>query len=258
MNCGEFLRHLGPYLDSECDPETTLALAGHLETCEVCAQRIAREKALEERLARQLASSAPGDDALWRRVERRFERRTLFRPASIAAAAVAACLALAAAVAVWPSRGPSDLVRVASADHVKTLHEPLPTGDGETGWAGVEDALRGRLPFSLSWKGPAPDGVVLAQARPCAFGKERVALLRCRYRDTDLSVAVLPVAALESFPGAAREFARRGDEFCCGDRGFRIGLVRSGGNLVCATGMLSGEELCRMAQTVAEGIDLRP
>ncbi len=257
MNCGEVLRHLGQYLDSECDPEITLVVAEHLEACESCAQRIAREKALEARMAERLSAPAPGDDALWRRVESRFTRRNLPRPVRIAAVA-AAGLALAAGMALWPSSGPSDLVRVACADHAKNLHEPLPAdGEGLT-WAEAGRALQGRLPFSLSWEGPAPEGIVLAEARPCAFGKEPVALLRCRHGGDDLSVAVLPDAALDSFPEAAGEFARKGGAFSCGDRAFHVGLARRDGTLVCVTGTLPGEDLCRLAQAFAEGIDIKP
>ncbi len=256
MNCGEVLRHLGPYLDSECDREVTLAIAEHLERCGPCAERLAREKDLEDRLAGHLGACEPGDDLLWRRLEgavtRSGRRRLLWRGA---AAAVVLAFAVGGASLLLRS-GASDLVRAACADHAKLSREKFSEPEEPLSWEAVSASLAGRIPFAVSIKGPSPEGITPVGARPCAFGDEPVAFLRCCLGGEPVSVAILPEAALGSFPEAAGEFARKGDAFSCGRGDLHVGLARRGGTLVCVTGLPSGEALREAARILAERVEV--
>lgn len=259
MNCGEILRHLGPYLDSECDAEVTLGITEHLAACEACATRLAREKALEERLGKTLLAPQADDEALWRAVEGRIRPGKGIRP-GIWIQAMAAGLLVALAVA-WnlldDPHAPSDLVHAVCADHARMLGGTHPAEVVDTWEAGAK-ALRGLLPFSLAWAGQAPRDLRLTGARACTLRTQPVALFTAQMGDRPVSVAVLPAEALRIFPETAGEFARRGDTFFCVDGAYKVGLARRDGTLVCVTGESDGVLLKGLAAALAEGLTVAP
>ncbi len=69
MKCDEAQNLQGPYLDSELDAATTLALADHLKSCSECARSFNEEEKLQSWLKARLnqGQATPG---LWERAER--------------------------------------------------------------------------------------------------------------------------------------------------------------------------------------------
>lgn len=258
MNCGEILRHLGPYLDSECDAEVTLGITEHLAVCEPCSTRLAREKALEERLGRTLLSPQAGDEALWKAVEGRIRQRKGIRPRTwITSLAAGLLVAVIVAWSLFKGHAPSDLVQAVCADHARMLEGTHPAEVVDTWEAGAK-VLHGHLPFSLAWTGQAPRDLRLTGARACTLRTQPVALFTAQLGDSPVSVAVLPADALRIFPETAGEFVRKGDTFSCGDGTYKVGLARRGDTLVCITGEAGGEALKSLAAALAEGLTVTP
>ena len=98
----------------------------------------------------------------------------------------------------------------------------------------------------------------LVGSRACALKTEPVALFSARLGDRPVSVAVLPLAALRSFPQIEKEFAAKGNAFVCGDGIYRVGLAQRGNILVCVTGDVEGDALGELASTLAQDLDLAP
>ena len=70
MNCHEIQSLAGPYLDSELDTKTSLAIQQHLTACPACARRFAAEQEFATRLTTALRRGEPTPE-LWRGIEER-------------------------------------------------------------------------------------------------------------------------------------------------------------------------------------------
>ena len=256
--CSEVLRHLNPFLDSECGPEVTLAISEHLAVCSVCTERLAKEKRLEDRLTARLGTSEPGDAAMWRSLRTGLLARPMARRRAWVAG-LAASLLLAVGLALhFRAHRPSDLVQAVCADHAKMLEGAHAPEVMTPSWSEAASGLKGHLPFSLTVSGKVPEALSLMGSRACALKTEPVALFSARLGNRPVSVAVLPVAALRSFPQIAREFEAKGDAFVCGDGTYRVGLAQRGNILVCVTGDVEGMTLGELASTLAQDMALTP
>ena len=70
MSCHEIPSLTGPYLDSELDAKTSLAIQQHLATCPGCARRFAAEQEFTTRLTTSLRRGEPTPE-LWQGIEER-------------------------------------------------------------------------------------------------------------------------------------------------------------------------------------------
>ncbi|MBM3882596.1 MAG: hypothetical protein FJ387_23225 [Verrucomicrobia bacterium] len=70
MNCTEIQTLIGPYLDSELDVRTTLAVREHLTDCPTCAATIAAEEQAYARLDQALRRG-PHTESLWAELAQR-------------------------------------------------------------------------------------------------------------------------------------------------------------------------------------------
>jgi anti-sigma factor RsiW len=75
MNCHEIQSLAGPYLDSELDAKTSLAIQQHLAACPACTRRFAAEQECATRLTNALRKGEPTPE-LWRGIEERVRTAT--------------------------------------------------------------------------------------------------------------------------------------------------------------------------------------
>ncbi|MBI1852131.1 MAG: zf-HC2 domain-containing protein [Planctomycetes bacterium] len=246
MKCSDFIRDVGPYLDSELDPKTALEMARHAETCAACAARLEGERRLEASLARRLAAGAPTPelwDAAIRRVDRGRPTRRAWR--WIAAAAVLAVVAGAAFV-VWPRHHEMDLADVAYEHHAAYLLGTSPPEVTESRAGAVQEFLDREMPFALRL--PEALDVGITGARRCRLGDTPVAYLVGRCGEEDVSLMVFPADGLRAFPDAAARFAAEGPIIHCHVAGLRF--VGAASNHWIACGVTRGDA-AKLQTTVA-------
>lgn len=256
MRCSEFLRHLGPLLDSECDAETHLALAQHLEVCASCAQRLQQEQRLEASLKRALSNDAPADTALWQRLTARsLPARATRRRAALIAAVLLVLAGLSAAFWLQQERSFA-LASVAHADHVKWSREEQRSSLLPCSWEEVGQTLHGRLPFEVALARSMPQGFELAGVRACTIGRTPVALIIGDAANRPVSLFLFPDSELAHFPDAREALQGDGSAFHFRNDSVAGCALRRGHSVICVTGEGDAGALAALARAVAEQLEL--
>lgn len=81
MNCREFQRRVGEYVDGALTSGERESVRAHLEECEECRSELAAEGELRLRTA-ELADSIDPPEALWKEVADSISRDRVVRPGS--------------------------------------------------------------------------------------------------------------------------------------------------------------------------------
>lgn len=218
QNCRDVEPLIAPYVDGEAAASDRAAVDAHLRGCPCCRDLVTTERAARDVLVARragLRTCAPG--ALRARCAASCPRVAVHRrwvPMSVAATLV---LAVAAVFALGLTERAQALAFQMSLDHVKcsrfggsvNASTPDPAAEGRRWLANYGWPLQ--VPAS---SGPAE--LELRAVRRCAVTDGRVAHLMYRWRDTPLSVFVLPAdtpntpARLERFGQDAVIWTRNG------------------------------------------------
>ncbi len=68
MKCKEYLRYLGPYIDSELDAKTCVEITNHLNVCPDCNKRFSQEQEVERLLAGKLKEERM-PESMWKEIQ---------------------------------------------------------------------------------------------------------------------------------------------------------------------------------------------
>lgn len=210
MRCKEYIKYLGPYMDSELDTKTCVEIASHLESCQDCRTRFSQEQEIERLLAEKLREERMPKH-MWNTVQRsvhtaddtpesvsgRWFNLRWFVPA---VAAVALVIGLSIFFFWVKTPEVKTLALALQEVHERYLSDEI-TVKGDVVWPkGFEQtALPGRLPRSGNIGG---HDIELLGGRPYYVGDVELALLEYRCCGEPISVFVLRKEDLENFPRA--------------------------------------------------------
>ncbi len=210
MKCKEYLKYLGPYIDSELDARTCVEITNHLNVCPECRKRFSQEQEVERLLVEKLkeermpasvwwaireqVNASAAGDATGETAGRRVDLRWLI-PA-IAAAAVTIGLSL---FFFW-AKPPSDMTLTLA---LQEIHEGYLRDEivVETGVVWPEDfksmSLPGHMPRSEVIGGHS---VELVGGRPHYLNDVELTFLEYLCCGEPVSVFVIRKEDLDRFP----------------------------------------------------------
>ena len=244
MKCDDARRFLGPYLDSELDPKTSLEIVRHLEHCAVCRERFDAERRTERAIASELARPEPGDDGVWRRALGRARQPGRFRLAW--AAGLAAALPLVALVWSLASR------KEGLTSDLRKDYQEYRSGQWKLDILSSESNVVERFfqdRMGLAVKAPSTlEDLTLVGGRKCSLRGVPTAFLVYRRPGADVSLFVFHADHLDRFPGT-----RGIREPLVDEKGEHpVVALRSDWKVVCATGPVSSSQLAALCRALGQ------
>lgn len=254
MMCHDVTRLLPLYLDSELSPETSFAIAEHLEVCPTCDARAENERGLELSIRSRLLVPEPEDTAAWDTatggVRRGLARSPVRRVALVAAAAVA--VVLLATLAPWTHRE-LDMARSAAADHGRFITEVAEEDVPSATLDQLEVVTTRTLHGSLQVPAALPAGYQLVKVGQCTLDGAPVAYVILTGGGEPVSLFLMDRSELSRFPGAAARLAKEPTGVACDVKGRAFFLTGAADRLACGVGKLDGAELERLVRWLLSG-----
>jgi anti-sigma factor RsiW len=223
MTCAEATRLIGPWVDDELDPRSTMEVESHVTRCADCGRErdelLALRDTARERLPRP-ELSPDFEDRLWSKVreaaasQRRAELRRphrWVREASMMAAA--ACVAVIATVAVQRGGARDEIVDA----HLRSLQAQHLTDVVSSDQHTVKPWFQGKVDFSVPARDFSDQGFVLAGGRLDVLDGRPVAAIVYHRRQHVLNLFVWAGSGSDAAP---RSFS---------ERGYRVTSWRQGG-----------------------------
>ena len=254
MRCHDVTRLLPLYLDSELSPETSFAVAEHLERCPACLARVEGERRLEERIRTRLMEPASDDAAAWERAVRRAagqgaRGRRWHRTGLIAAGFAALVLA----VCLPHIHRELDLAGSAAADPARFVAEVAEEGLPPASLDQLE-AIAGRT-FRAARPVPPtlPAGYRLLKVGRCTLDGAPVAYLVLAGDGEPVSLFLMERPELARFPGAAGRLAEDPAGVACQVDGRAFFLAGAPDHLACGIGRLAPSRLRDLVLWLLDG-----
>ena len=202
MKCEDARRHWSLYYDSETGPEKCFQISEHLSGCAECRQWFEQQSRFERGVERKLQSISPSPE-VWERVANSVRgRRTTSRrqPWAVIGTIVALAASLLAATVLWttsPDR--VDLTEVTAAQHTQLVSQAKRIDYESESDIEVEGYLRRRVNFPVRCPPRQDSGFFVRGAGLCRLADWEAAYLVGHVDQADVSIFILPDAALTGF-----------------------------------------------------------
>lgn len=241
MRCKEHIKYLGPYMDSELDAKTCIEIEDHLNVCQDCRKRFAKEQEIEKLLVERLKEERM-PEYMWKAVQASVNDadyvpdevvRSKFDLRWFIPAVATAALAIGLSIFFFWGRAPDEknLILALQEVHESYLRDEIAVKK-DVVWP--EDfkrmSLLGRVPQSGNIGG---HNVELLGGNPYYVKDVELALLEYQCCGEPVSVFILRKEDLDNFP-QTRDLLERNKGFVrMGPEGVNLVIIDVGEAVVC-------------------------